>query len=269
MNSVVEVIPYLTTDPQKPAVNLEVAMQALVLDERDPLALEITGEESAKRFLLRANRPETVAHAEAQLRMRYPQAVFVPVTAQDDPLVCRPGEAVSVMELTKGAASYLPLQTWDEQTLRHPGTDPLLGVLGAVRVSHGERAIAQIALLPAPPTWSKPQQRRALEHALDPEKRHYQEELLQARSGAPSTLGIMLLVALLCGLVLFQHFALQMPLWVEDAARHLIHGQWPSLTGNQWHQAGGAGGVILLLILPQKSSDPNGKLTEIFFSVIV
>jgi hypothetical protein len=134
MNSVVEVIPYLTTDPQKPAVNLEVAMQALVLDERDPLALEITGEESAKRFLLRASRPETIAHAEAQLRMRYPQAVFVPVTEQDDPLVCHPGEAVSVIELTKGTESSLPLQTWDEQALRQPGTDPLLGIIGALRV---------------------------------------------------------------------------------------------------------------------------------------
>jgi hypothetical protein len=249
MNSVVEVIPYLTKDLQKPTVNLEVAMQALVLDERDPLALEITGEESAKRFLLRANCPETVAHAEAQLRMRYPQAVFVPVTAQDDPLVCRPGEAVSVMELTKGAASYLPLQTWDEQALRHPGTDPLLGVLGAVRVSHGVRAIAQIALVPAPPTWSKPQQRQALEHALDPEKRHQQEELLQAHSGAPSTLGIMVLVVCFFGLLLSQHFALQMPLWVEEALRHVIHGQWPSLTGNQWHQTGIAGGVCLLVLV--------------------
>ncbi len=181
MNSVVEVIPYLSTDPQQASVNLEVAMQALVLDERDPLALEITGEGSAKRFLLRACRPETVAHAQAQLRMRYPQAIFVPVSTQDDPLVCRAGEAVSVIELAEGTAQYLPLQTWDEQTRRQPGIDPLLGILGALRVSDGVRAVAQMALVPAPPAWSKRQQRLALEHALDPEKNQRQGQMLQAR----------------------------------------------------------------------------------------
>ncbi len=246
MNSVVEVIPYLTTDPQKPAVNLEVAMQALVLDERDPLALEITGEGSAKRFLLRACRPETVAHAEAQLRMRYPQAIFVPVTEQDDPLECQPGEAVSVIELTEGAAQYLPLQTWDEQALRQPGIDPLLGVLGALRVSQGVRAVAQIAMVPAPPAWSKRQQRLALEHALDPEKAQRQGQMLQARQGAPSTLGVVLLAILFFGLLLYQHFKIQMPSWVEGALRQIIYGQRPLLTLEQWHQVGIAGGAILL-----------------------
>jgi Type IV secretion-system coupling protein DNA-binding domain len=249
MNFVVEVIPHLSSDPEKAFVNLEVAMQALVLDEHDPLALEMTGEGSAKRFLLRACRPETIAHAEAQLRMRYPQAIFEPVSSQDDPLICHPGEAVSVIELTEGADSYLPLQVWDERTLHQPGIDPLFGVLGALGVPEGIRAVAQIAMVPAPPTWSNRQQRLALEHALDPEKTQRQVQMLEARSGAPSTLGLIILAVLCIGLLLYQYFKVQMPSWVENALRHLIHGQRPLLTGDQWHQIGLAGGVLLLVIL--------------------
>lgn len=143
MDAVVEVIAHVTTsDPGAQQVNLETAMQALVLDPRHPVALEIAGEPTAKRFLMRALRPEALAHAEAQVRMRYPQASFDPVSAADDPLVCRAGEGVSVVELQAGAASYLPLQTWEEQALRQPGTDPVLGILAAMTMPPEMRAVA-------------------------------------------------------------------------------------------------------------------------------
>ena len=189
MDAVVEVIAHLTTaDPGAQQVNLETAMQALVLDPRQPVALEIAGEPTAKRFLMRALRPEALAHAEAQVRMRYPQASFDPVSAADDPLVCRAGEGVSVVELQAGAASYLPLQTWEEQALRQPGTDPGAGNSGSDGLPPEMRAVAQIALVPASPNWSKHQQRRALEPALDAEKKHLQEQMQGAPQGAPSTL---------------------------------------------------------------------------------
>ncbi len=237
MDAVVEVIAHLTTaDPGAQQVNLETAMQALVLDPRQPVALEIAGEPTAKRFLMRALRPEALAHAEAQVRMRYPQASFDPVSAADDPLVCRAGEGVSVVELQAGAASYLPLQTWEEQALRQPGTDPVLGILAAMTLPPEMRAVTQIALVPASPNWSKHQQRRALEPALDAEKKHLQEQMQEARQGAPSTLGVLLLIVL-CGiLVLVPH--LTIPLWIGQTIRQVFLGQWPTLSRAHWIQVG-------------------------------
>jgi hypothetical protein len=244
MDFVVEVIAHLTTaDPGAHQVNLETAMQALVLDPRHPVALEITGEQTAKRFLVRAQRPETLAHAEAQVRMRYLQASFDPVSAADDPLVCRAGEGVSVVELRAGAAPYLPLQTWEEQAMRQPGTDPVLGILAAMTLPPKIRAVAQIAMVPASPNWSKRQQRRALEPALDAEKKKVQEQVQEARQGAPSTLGVLLLIALCGVLVLVPH--LTIPLWIGQAIQQVFLGQWPTLSRAHWMQVGG---VCLCLI---------------------
>ncbi len=78
-------------------VALEAAMQSLALDERHPIALEIVGTSTRKQFLLRATTSQGHAHAEAQLRARYPQARIVPVAPDDDPLQLGENETVSVI----------------------------------------------------------------------------------------------------------------------------------------------------------------------------
>jgi hypothetical protein len=130
----------------------------------------------------------------------------------------------------------LPLQTWEEQALRQPGTDPVLGILAAMTMPPEIRAVAQIAMVPAAPNWSKHQQRRALEPALDAEKKRLQEQMQEARQGAPSTLGVLLLI-MLCGIfVLVPH--LTIPLWIGQAIRQAFLGQWPTLSRAHWVQVG-------------------------------
>ena len=146
-------------------VHLVSAMHSLVLDERSPIALEIAGMPSQRCFLLRATTPEALDHALTQLRARYPQADVRPLSADEDPFVVHPGETASVVELRAGAASYLPLHSWDD----HPQgkNDPLLGVLGALDGLPQEmRVVSQLALVPAPANWSRHDQRKAIEHAL-------------------------------------------------------------------------------------------------------
>jgi hypothetical protein len=142
-------------------------MHSLVLDVRHPVALEMAGTATSKAFLVRATTPEALAHAASQMRARFPQADLVPLKGDDDPFRLVPGETISSVELVPGSAAYLPLRTLDERERRQEGSDPLLGLLAALdHLPRDARAVAQLALVPAPPQWSAPYRRRAIEHAL-------------------------------------------------------------------------------------------------------
>ena len=161
-------------------MHLAAAMHSLVLDERSPIALEIAGMSSQRCFLLRATTPEALEHALTQLRARYPQADMRPLAADEDPCVVHPGETASAVELKAGAASYLPLHMWDDRPQGR--NDPLLGVLGALDALPQEmRVVSQLALVPAPANWSRHDQRKAVEHALEPERQQTQQQLAVQR----------------------------------------------------------------------------------------
>ena len=148
---------------------LETVMQGLALDTRHPVALEIARTESGRQFLLRATSRAALEHLAAQIQARYPQAIIQPLS--DDPLILKPGEIVTSVELRPGAASYLPLRSFRERELPTEGTDPLLGLLAAMsHVPANIRIVTQLALLPLPPTWSQADRRRAVEHPLEPER---------------------------------------------------------------------------------------------------
>lgn len=141
---------------------LETAMQALAPDARHPVALELAASASSRSFLLRATSAVSLAHLADQVQARYPQAIVRPLVEQDDPLTCRDGETISVVELCAGAASYLPLHGWRERQLLQEGADPLLGILGVFNhLPPTMRVVAQLALLPASPTWSQPYRRKS------------------------------------------------------------------------------------------------------------
>ena len=53
---------------------LETTMQALALDERSPIALEIAATPTTRQFLVRAEQPAALGALERQLQARYPQA---------------------------------------------------------------------------------------------------------------------------------------------------------------------------------------------------
>lgn len=221
------------------ALSLQSAMYSLVLDERRPVALELVGKPGERQLLLRATTPEDLEHARAQLHARFPQAVFVAVDPGADPFRLETHEAVSVIELAPGAASYLPLQTWEEDPRAAGARDPLLGLLAALsQVPPETRAIAQIALVPAPPTWSRSHQRKSIEHALEPERLQNQMNMAAARAnggaGTPGAATLILLGMALATFWLYQRFQSRLPAWAQAAVLDLVHLRAPSLTGTHF-----------------------------------
>ncbi|GHO88153.1 helicase HerA domain-containing protein [Dictyobacter formicarum] len=210
-------------------VKLVTAMQSLVIDRQHPLALEIVGTMRERRLLIRAGDPQALAHAETQLRARFPYASFIRCTPLDDPLQLNACETLSVVDLQSGRASYLPLQIFEKA---QGAEDPLLGVLGALdALPPGMRAIAQLALIPAAPTWSERYQRKAVEHALDPERQQERWKMASARAGAGAPSGPLLLlgVLILGGCMALKYNPSWVPSWLPGVCTALLHGQWQQI----------------------------------------
>jgi hypothetical protein len=230
---------------------LETVMQGLTLDARHPVALEIARTECGRQFLLRATSHVALEHLAAQIQARYPQASIQP--PDSDPLVLKPGETVSAVELRPGAASYLPMRAFRERELPTEGTDPLLGLLAALsHVPANMRVVTQLALLPLPPTWSQVDRRRAVEHPLEPERVRQRRSMSTAGSTAPGTGAIIAMGMLVALLLLRYRFSRELPPWILRAGTLLLHGRNPQLSSFQLMEliAGLAGiGLLLLLVL--------------------
>lgn len=78
-----QVIAPYSNDRDRNVVSLEATMQSLVLDEKHPVALEITGEATQKRFLIRTVSEAACEHAKAHIRVRYPQVDIRPLSVAD------------------------------------------------------------------------------------------------------------------------------------------------------------------------------------------
>lgn len=208
---------------------LETTMQGLVLDDRSAVALELAATSTSRQFLLRADHPLALRHLEHQIQARYPQAPIRP--SSQDPLALAPGEECSIIELCPGAASYLPLRTWKPRELLTDGADPLLGILSACgEIPQDARVVAQLALLPAAPTWSAGSRRRAVEHPLAQERVRQQQR--DPAPGPGRLIALFVLVLVLLVLSRFPH-TLYLPTWVWQAGNALLHGHAPQLTGWQ------------------------------------
>jgi hypothetical protein len=210
---------------------LETVMQGLALGVRHPVALELARTTLGRQFLLRATSSAALQHLTAQIQARYPQATIQPLT--EDPLNIKPDEAITAVELQPGAASYLPLRSWRERELPVEGTDPLLGVLGAVsHVPAHMRVVAQLALVPLSPIWSQAYRRRAVEHPLEPERQRQRRSTTSSSSSAPSTAGIIAMGILVAFLLLWYRFSKRLPPWILHAGLLLLHGKNPQLSSS-------------------------------------
>jgi hypothetical protein len=180
---------------------LETAMQGLALDARHPVALELAATASSRHFLLRATSAMSQRHLADQVQARYPQAIIRQRAQKDDPLAQSEGEMVSAVELRAGAAAYLPLRALRERELLQEGSDPLLGILGVFNhLPAHMRVVAQLALIPVSPTWSRAYRRKSVEHPLEQEHLRQRREWSGAQGSGPSTfklVGMGILVALL------------------------------------------------------------------------
>jgi hypothetical protein len=232
---------------------LETAMQGLALDKRHPVALELAATSSSRHFLLRATSTMSLAHLADQVQARYPQAVIRRVGELDDPLVRRPGETVSVMELRPGAAAYLPLRAVRERELLQEGADPLLGVLGVFNHLPAHlRVVTQLALLPASPTWSQGYRRKSVEHPLEQERLRIRRELSGAHVSSPSTFRLVGMGVLVTVLLVWWRFKQQLdglvPSWLLQAGMQLLHGKAPHFFSAQ-RAVLEIGGIFVLALL--------------------
>jgi hypothetical protein len=232
---------------------LETAMQGLALDSRHPVALEVAATVSSRHFLLRATSAMSQRHLADQVQARYPQAIIRPVEQSDDPLVLREGEAVSAVELRAGAAAYLPLRAFRERELLQEGADPLLGILGVFNhlPSH-MRVVTQLALIPAPPTWSRVYRRKSVEHPLEQERLRARRELSNVQANGPGTLQLVGMGVLVALLLIWWRFKRQLdpliPSWLLQSGLSLLHGKTPQLTSAHLTMVA-IGGVVALAAL--------------------
>ncbi|BCL80645.1 hypothetical protein ccbrp13_31100 [Ktedonobacteria bacterium brp13] len=227
------IIPPLQT--QQEQIMLEAAMQSLVLDSQHPVALELSGSNEERRFIVRATTQTALDHIETLLRAQYPQLEVRPLRPFEDPFRLEPHESVSAVELVMGGAAYLPLRTWTERKGGQEEVDPILGLLAALsKLPYQTRAIAQLSLVPAPVDWSKNSLRKTVEHSLEPERRAQQAERSAAGTGVGAvTIGMPLLIALGVEAGLFLLLEPMLPAWVGNSLGSLINGQMPTLTSIQ------------------------------------
>src|SRR6266404_1895219 len=214
---------------------LETAMQGLAPDAKHPVALELAATASSCHFLLRATSTMSQRHLADQIQARYPQSTIRQLAQEDDPLALREGEVVSAVELRAGAAAYLPLRTSRASELLQEGADPLLGILGVFNhLPPHMRVVAQLALLPALPAWSRPYRRKSVEHPLEQERLRARQELSGAQGSGPGTfrlVGMGVLVALLLVWWRFQHqLSALIPSWLVQAGLSLLRGRMPQLS---------------------------------------
>jgi hypothetical protein len=219
-------------------VALETAMQGLAQDDRHPVALELAATATSRGFLLRATSLLSLQHLCSQVQARYPQAIIRPVGEAHDPLTLQDGEEVSVVELSAGAAAYLPLRAFREREWQLEGADPLLGILGVFNhLPPQMRVVSQLALLPASPTWSSPYLRKAVEHPLEQEHLRARYDMSGRGASGPSTLQLVGLGVLVALLLVWWRFQKQInahiPTWVVQAGLSVLHGKAPQLSPGQ------------------------------------
>ncbi len=211
------------------------AMQGLALDSRHPVALELAATATSRHFLLRATSAMSLRHLADQVQARYPQAIIRQMDQQDDPLALREGETVAAIELRAGAAAYLPLHAWGERELLQEGADPLLGMLAVFNhLPAHMRVVTQLALVPAPPTWSQAYRRKSVEHPLEQERLRERRALSSIQASDPGTFQLISLGVLVALLLVWWRFKRQLdgliPSWLLQAGLSLLHGKTPQLT---------------------------------------
>jgi Helicase HerA, central domain len=226
-----QIIPPMQADQD--LVALEAAMQSLVLDQKHPVALELAGTPQRRSFIVRATTVSALNHVEAVLRSQYSQMEVRALREEEDPFHLSENEAVSAIELASGGASYMPLRTWQKDQRGDQETmDPIMGLLSALtKLPEHTRVIAQLGLVPAANDWSRKDQRKSIENALDPEKRDLQHRQNIQRYQRDMSTHVLLSMGILVGFVtLAQPY---IPLWMKQLIPALVRGKMPQLTSPQ------------------------------------
>ena len=114
------------------------------------------------------------------------------------------------------------------------------------------RVVAQLALLPASPTWSQPYRRKSVEHPLEQERLRVRREMSNTQANGPGTLQLVGMGVLVALLLVWWRFKRQLdaliPSWLLQAGLSLLHGKTPQLTSTHLATLE-IGGVVSLIAL--------------------
>jgi hypothetical protein len=233
-------------------------MANLALDTRHPVALEIVGRADSVQLVVRATSEEALTHLCTQLYACYPQATIHRFSSSEEDAYHRSRhEAVSVVELRPGAASYVSLRTFAAHVRRGSrrpgdiqGVEPLLGVLAALQhLPQQTRVMVQLAMRPAHPQWSRASWRKAVEHPLTPE-REAERRKSHTKSNGPGMATLIALGIVIVGGLLYRRYPTQsmqwIPTWVKEDMPRLLQGQMPPFTASEIAELVS---VLLLLFL--------------------
>ncbi len=225
-------------------IALEATMQSLALDRRHPIALELAGTVERRSFIVRATSQTALDNVEALLRAQYPQSEMRMLSRQEDPFRLDAGEAITGVELTAGAAAFLPLRTWQET--QKEGSDPLLGLLAALgNIPERTRVIAQLSLTPAISDWARWYLRQSIESPLAQEREAKQRErMISFFAGGFNNV---LLVSIGVIAVLFLLVRSHLPSWTWGAIIEIATGKGAHVPAAHISQLIFYVGAVLLL----------------------
>ncbi len=135
---------------ERTLVGVENMLQSISSPE--PFSLDVAADADGATLMVRCTAKEVVR---GQIAAHYPQAIVEDVERRGDPLRVRADERAASVSLRSGGPEHAPLRTFRDRDLLDPGSDPFIGVLGAMSpLAPGERIVAQLLLRPLPPDWS-------------------------------------------------------------------------------------------------------------------
>ena len=136
---------------ERTLLGVENLLQSIAVPE--PFSLELAGDMDGVTLMARCIDDRVVR---GQLSAHYPQARIRKVDPDDDPLCMGEGEQAWSITLRADGPEYVPLQTFRDDDLLDPGSDPLIALMGALSALYeGERVVARLMLRSLGPDWSQ------------------------------------------------------------------------------------------------------------------
>ena len=125
----------------------------------EPFALELAADERSIGLFVRCGGDQIVR---GQVGVHYPQARVRDISAELDYMSLGEDEQAWSLTLRASGPEYAPLRIFRDQDLVDPGSDPLLGPLGALSgLKEGERLVSRLMLRSLGPQWSRHYQEKA------------------------------------------------------------------------------------------------------------
>ena len=138
----------------------------------------------------------------------YPQSRLDAVAPESDPLLLAPGEVAFSRSLRVEGLETLPIMTYDDSDIAMSGSDPILGLMGAMSsLREGERVLARLALRGLPRDWASEYRLLAMSGAGSVNQTMADQERAAAAQSEGGIDMVLLLPVIALGYVGFQAYS--------------------------------------------------------------